>query len=77
MDGWEDIILSKFIKFVRYNLDIRKIYYPTITTKKDRYKAKAPTYLYSDLPKKYGFSNDNSKLEGFMLLEKKIKRDAV
>ena len=74
LDGWEDIILSKFIKFVRYNLNIRNIYYPTVTTKKDKYKAKAPTYLYSELPKKYGFSSQSSNLEGFMLLEKKIKR---
>lgn len=73
MDGWEDIILSKFIKFVRYNLRIRNIYYPTVDTKVNKYKAKAPTYLYSNLPKKYGFSIENSNLEGFMLLEKKVK----
>ena len=72
MDGWEDIILSKFIKFVKYNLHINKIYYPNYITKKNKYNANPPTYLYSDLPKKYGFSSENSNLEGFMLLEKKI-----
>ena len=75
MDGWQDIILSKFIKFVKYNLHINKIYYPTYTTKKNEYKANPPTYLYSDLPKKYGFSIDNSELEGFMLLEKTKKEN--
>lgn len=71
MDGWEDIILSKFIKFIKYNLRIKNIYYPTVNTKIKKYKANAPTYLYSDLPKKYGFSSENSGLEGYMLLEKK------
>jgi len=71
MDGWEDIILSKFIKFVKYNLHINKIYYPTYATKKNEYHANPPTYLYSELPKRYGFSTQSSNLEGFMLLEKK------
>lgn len=72
MDGWEDIILSKFIKFIKYNLHINKIYYPTYTTKIDKYHANPPTYLYDKLPKKYGFSTQSSNLEGFMLLEKRI-----
>lgn len=73
MDGWEDIILSKFIKFIKYNLHINKIYYPTYTTKINKYNTNPPTYLYDKLPKKYGFSIENSNLKGFMLLEKKIK----
>ena len=71
MNGWEDILMNTFIKYVRNKLNYQKIYMPTYSTKLDVYDSTPPMRLYKDLPNKFGFKS-NSDWEGFMVLEKKI-----
>lgn len=73
MEGWDVLAMRAFIDFVRHKLRIRKIYMPTYDTKLDLYNANPPMYLYKELPNKFGFKK-TSDLDGFMILEKKIKK---
>ena len=81
LKGWEDIILKKFISYVRKNLGYDKIYMPTMELKNTPtynggYGANVPEFtakkLYLDLPKEYGFKQSN--LKDFLLLERVKKR---
>lgn len=73
MENWDVITMRAFIDFVRHKLRIRKIYMPTYDSKVNLYNANPPMYLYKELPNKFGFKK-KSDLDGFMLLEKKLKK---
>lgn len=83
MKGWQYIITRKFISYVKKNLGYSKIYMPTPDVKADEYGAfqREPSgeikqkytanLLYSQLPKSFAFAP--SEIEGFNLLEKRIR----
>lgn len=69
-DGWDVSILRLFIRYVRNNLKIRKIYMPTYDTKLNIYNTYPPMYLYKQTPKEFGFKNSKEN-DMFMVLENK------
>lgn len=83
MKGWQYIITRKFISYVKKNLGYNKIYMPTPDVKADEYGAfqREPSgeikqkytanLLYRQLPKSFAFAP--SEIEGFNLLEKRIR----
>ena len=60
MNKWEQVTLRYFIKFIRSNLGIRKIYAPNYNAKLDLYNAKPPQYLYKDIIPSVGFKKTKS-----------------
>ena len=74
MDGfiknWAEFTVKIFINYVRNSLGIRKIKFPKYETKLKKYESlpSPPVYLYSDIPRKFGFKKDKNDPE-FLILE--------
>ena len=83
MKGWQNIIVRKFISYVKKNLGYSKIYMPNADIKADEYHAfqrkggkgseivqkYTANLLYKQLPNSFAFFP--SEIEGFYLLESK------
>lgn len=65
---WDKLTMRTFIDYARSKLGYRKIYMPTMETKKSVYSATPPRSLYTDLPRKFNFKKE-SDMDGYMMLE--------
>lgn len=82
MNGWQNVLMRRFIAYVKKNLGYTKIYLPTKDSKVDDYHAfqrdnqgnivqkYTAELLYQQLPKSFGFKP--SEYKSFNLLEKRI-----